>query len=65
MEQLPIQSYVACNYDEHWWVGCIAEKDESGGDIRVNFLHPFGPSRSFFWPAKEDKCWIPLDNVCV
>ena len=63
MDQLPIQSYVACHYDEHWWVGAIVEKNVSDGDIQVNFLHPYGPAKSFYWPAKQDSCWVPLGNV--
>ena len=63
MDQLPPLSYVACHYDDHWWIGTIIEKCDGGGDIKVNFLHPFGPSKSFYWPAKQDHCWVPLDKV--
>ena len=63
MDQLPPLSYVACHYDDHWWIGTIIEKCDGGGDIKVNFLHPFGPSKPFYWPAKQDHCWVPLDKL--
>ena len=40
--------YIACFYDEFWWVG-IAE-DVSEHDIKVRFMHSHGPVRNFFWP---------------
>ena len=39
-------------------VECVEE-----GDIKVNFLHPHGPSQSFFWPSRQDSCWVPFTNV--
>ena len=33
------------------------------GDIKVNFLHPSGPSKSFYWPARQDICWVPIVDV--
>ena len=63
MDQLPSLSYVACDYDHRLWIGIILEKNDSDGDIKVNFLHPSGPSKLFYWPAKQDHCWVPLDHV--
>ena len=40
--------YIACFYDEFWWLG-IAE-DVSELDIKVRFMHPHGPVKNFFWP---------------
>jgi len=40
-------------------------KDHSAVYI-VKFMHPSGPSRSFFWPQQEDTCWVPLKHfLCV
>ena len=46
--------YIACFYDEFWWVG-IAE-DVSELDIKVRFMHPHGPVKNFFWAMRNDKC---------
>ena len=58
ISDLPTQTYVACHYDEQWWIGIVIDAVE--GDIKVNFLPPFGPSQSFYWPARQDVCWVHL-----
>ncbi len=55
--------YVACKYDEHWWLGNICETSEEEDDVRVKFMHPHGPSRAYSWPRREDLCWIPLVHI--
>ena len=55
--------FVACKYDSFWWVGLICEVDEVSKDVKVVFLHPHGPVKSFAWPNREDCCWIPLTNI--
>ena len=58
---LPISTYIACSYDDRWWIGTVQRIED--GDIRVNFLHPSGPSKSFYWPARQDICWVPIVDV--
>ena len=53
--------FVACQYDSHWWNG-IVECVESA-DVFVNCLHPHGRSASYYWPAHQDKCWVPYSNI--
>ena len=53
-------SYVACIYDAKWWVGLVEEVDKCNNNILVNFMHPFGPSKTFIWPQREDKCYVNL-----
>ena len=55
--------YVACIYDNEWWVGNICEVSEEEHDARVKFMHPPGPAQSFHWPAHEDKCWVSEDHL--
>ena len=62
-EELSAGCYVACSYDNHWWIGII-ECVESA-DAQVNFLHPHGPSTSFHWPARQDSCWVPFPNIIL
>ena len=26
-------------------------------------MHPKGPASKFFWPSKDDACWIPAEMV--
>ena len=55
-----IMSYVACIYDAKWWVGLVEEVDKCNNEILVNFMHPFGPSKTFIWPQRENKCYVNL-----
>lgn len=67
MSDVGLQNYVACIYDDKWYVGWVTAKLEDEGDVEVKFLHPHGPAPSFHWPAREDICFIPLNNIisCV
>ena len=56
-------SYICCVYDSNWWIGHVIEVDFLENDIRINFLHPHGPSKYFHWPSHEDICWVPLSHV--
>ena len=46
-------------------VGLVEEVHIDNNDIYVNFMHPFGPSKTFFWPAREDKCHVTLSSICM
>ena len=58
-----LMDFVACKYDSFWWVGLIGEVVEVNKDVKVVFLHPHGPGKSFTWPNREDCCWVPLTNI--
>ena len=58
-------SYIACVYNVKWWVGLVEEVDKDNNDIYVNFMHPFGPSKTFFWPAREGKCHVAFSSICM
>ena len=55
--------FIACNYDSFWWIGMIAEVDIHNGDLKIKFMHPHGPSKSFSWPSGDDYCWVPIVNI--
>ena len=62
---IKVMSYIACVYDEKCWVGLVEEVDKDNNNIYVNFMHTFGPSKTFFWPAREDKCHETLSSICM
>ena len=33
------------------------------GDLKVEFLHPHGPSKTFSWPSVADKCFVLASNI--
>ena len=48
LADLPGMSYVACKYDEQWWVGMVLEADRASNDIKITFMHPHITSDLFF-----------------
>ena len=55
---IPLMSYICCVHDSNWWIGLVVEND-----IHINFLHPHGPYKYFYWPSHEDLCWVPFSHV--
>ena len=63
IESIRLSEYVACTYDEKWWIGVIDEVSEVEQDVKINFLHPSGPSPCFQWPRRLDVCWVPITDI--
>jgi len=57
------QEFVACRYDNLWWIGIVMKIDTDEQDCKVNFLHPPGPKRNFYWPIEMDTCWVPISDI--
>ncbi|XP_071944232.1 uncharacterized protein [Antedon mediterranea] len=61
-----LQNFVCCSYDGVPWIGLVVDVSEEFGDYQIKFMHPHGPAKTFYWPSKEDCCWIPESNVhCI
>ena len=59
-----VGNYIACMYDNLWWIGLIEDISEvENRDVGVKFFHPHGPARSFSWPSRRDYCCVPFNNV--
>ena len=56
-------SYYACRYDGDWFFCIVNFVSLEHHDVNVKFLHPKGPAKSFFWPEREDICWVPLNEI--
>ena len=48
-----ITGFITCIYDDQWWVACVLQTGVNG-EVKVSFLHPNGPSRSFRYPHRPD-----------
>ena len=57
--------YVACIYENKWWIGIIEIVNENERDLDIKFMHPHGPASSFHWPHFPDRCIIPMNHVLV
>ena len=58
-----IKGFVTCMYNEEWWVACVLQVSKDSEQVRVSFLYPNGPSRSFKYPARPDILTIPVGDV--
>lgn len=60
---LQVGQYVACVYDNKWWIGNICEISTEENDTLITFMHPQGPAQSFYWPERRDVCWVPEQHI--
>eukprot|EP00795_Rhopilema_esculentum_P005970 gene5970-11331_t len=37
--------------------------NKGDSEVKVRFLHPKCPARSYFWPEREVTCWLPDEQV--
>ena len=53
-------------HDNRWYFALVKNVCHEEEDAELIFLHPPGPAVSFFWPQREDCCFLPLDNIlCI
>ncbi|GBL74793.1 hypothetical protein AVEN_243649-1 [Araneus ventricosus] len=59
-------NYVACVYEESWWIELVSELNKEEGDYTIAFMHPHGPSETFYWPERQNECPVPSQHIlCV
>lgn len=54
--------YVACIYEDQWWLGIVKDKSIEENDLLVHFFNPAGP-RTAFQLSKKDIVWVPVNKV--
>lgn len=68
VDDILINSYLACSIDDHWFYGIALSKDENELEVEVKLMRPYGPSPSFFWPSDREKVvFVPVTDIitCV
>ena len=55
--------YVAYTYDGDWYVGSVMDVDNTEQDIKLNSLHPKGPSDKYKYPARRDELYVPIQHI--
>lgn len=55
--------YIACIYDEDWFIGNIVERSEEHGDVYVKFMRR--KNNILSWPSDREQipCWVPFQHV--
>ena len=65
-EEIKRFSNVSSIYDTFWWVDIVTEVNVHEGDLKIEFLHPHGPRKTFSWPSVSDKCFVSVSNIlCI
>ncbi len=60
-----VSDYVTVHYDGQLRLSSIMEAFQREGEVKVKFLHPNGPSASFFFPDNEDQCIVDISDLLV
>ena len=57
--------YVACVYDDQWYIGAITKRSEEHEDVYIKFMRR--NHQTLFWPQDlKNECWIPFqDIICL
>ena len=55
--------YLAYVYDRKWYIGYVSDMDITRNELKVQSLHPNGPSRSFFFPRRPDSVWVTMTQL--
>ena len=50
-------------YDAKWYLACVLEVYPATEEIRLRFLHPKGPARSYNYPRIPDILVIDSDDI--
>ena len=50
--------YVACLYEGEWFIKFLTKQD-----VDVSFMKQDKLSFAIVWPQREDRCWVPKENV--
>ena len=62
--RLKLMQFVACLYDNIWWIGLITKIDFELNNIEIDFIHLHGPNK-FFSLTKTSQhllCSIKVNN---
>ena len=52
------RKYVACIYDDDWFVSNIVERSDENHDILLHFVK----KNPLKLPSKHDLCWVPFQH---
>ena len=53
--------YVACIYDDQWYIDNIVEQSHINGNVLVTFMKHSNTKLS--WPRQEGNCWIHFQHI--
>lgn len=55
--------YIACMYDQEWYIGNIVERSEENNDVYVKFMKR-SQNTALSWPQdRRNECWVPFQDI--
>ena len=63
LDRIKISTYLLCKYDDRYWIGIVSDIDEAAGGVEVKFMHQHYSGVSFFWPSRDNVCWVPHTHI--
>lgn len=59
--------YIACTYDNEWYIGMVTERSDEENDVFVKFMKRARTSNTLSWQQNTyNECWIPFQDVlCI
>ena len=58
-----LSGYVTCVYESEWWLACVLGVDSENAKVKLNFLHPYGPTSSYHYPAITYILSVPSSDL--
>lgn len=49
-------------YDNFWWLGRVLSLSEESNNVKISFLHSYGPSASHIYPAMSYSVVSSISN---
>ena len=49
--------------DSEWWLACVLDVDSDNAEVKVTFLHPHRPTRSFKYPSLPDIQTVSVSDI--
>ena len=44
-------------------MGIIRDISFENEDVLVAFMHPKSLCKNFYWPIRDDTCWLPVQHI--
>ena len=60
-----IKGYCLAKYDAHWYLACVLEVKPESNEVRLSFLHPPGPAKSFVYPSPSDELFVDASDILM
>ena len=62
LDRIKISTYLLRKHDRYW-IGIVSDIDEAAGGVKVKFMHQHYSGVSFFWPSRDNVCWVPHTHI--